>query len=151
MTSEALLADLRVRGVELSVEGDQLRCRGPRGWHNAELLAGLRLHKPELVHHLRGDTDRLVTSVLDTVMDADFSEVMQTAVLVRSRLFGGREVWIALSDEAAAQILSEEQQRDEPRPVLRQTDVQHVAGKSREMIDAVLRVAAVFPSSRVIQ
>ena len=143
--------DLRVRGVEVSVEGDQLRCRGPRGWQAPELLAGLREHKPAIVRHIRRDADRQVADDPDTVQIFDFSEVVNTAVLVRSRLFGGREVWIALSDEAAAQILSEEQQRDEPRPVLRQTDLKRLDGMSEDLVRAVLNVAAAFPGARILQ
>ena len=102
MNAAALVDDLRVqRGVELSVDGDDLCCRGPRGWHDPELLADLRAHKPELVRHLR---------------QVDFCEVLGSTVLIRSHRLNGREVWIALSDEAATQILREEQNRDEPGP-----------------------------------
>ena len=151
MKQAALLEDLRALGVELTVEGDQLRCRGPRGWQDPELLAGLREHKPELVRHLLRDADGQDANDSDAVLGIDFSECAQAAVLVRSRLFGERDVWIALSDEAAAQILSEEQQRDQPRPVLRQGDVHRLAGKSEDMVRAVLDVAAVFPGAKVMQ
>jgi len=150
VNQSALLEDLRALGVELTVEGDQLRCRGPRGWQNPNLLGDLREHKRALIRRilLDGDQQADPPKAVDRI---DFSAELQTAVLIRSHLFGGREVWIALSDEAAAEILSEEQRRADPRPVLRQADVQRLAGKSPELIAAVLRVAAVFPGSRVIQ
>ena len=69
---------------------------------------------------------------------------------MNSRKFG-REIWIALSDETAAELLIEEQQRNEPRPVLRQADVKRLDGMSEHLVRAVLNVAAVFPGARIIQ
>ena len=53
MSTAALLAELRSNGVELSVEGDQLRCRAPKGALSPELLARIRENKPAIVEALR--------------------------------------------------------------------------------------------------
>ena len=48
MNSDALIVDLRNRGVELTVDGDHLRYRAPRGTLSADDLATLRSHKSEI-------------------------------------------------------------------------------------------------------
>ena len=49
MTPQALLADLRALGVELTAEGDQLRYRAPSGTMTPDLRRQLRSHKAELL------------------------------------------------------------------------------------------------------
>jgi hypothetical protein len=53
MTTLALLAELRARGVALRVEGGQLLARGVNGV--PELVALIREHKPELIAALESE------------------------------------------------------------------------------------------------
>lgn len=54
MTAEALLANLRERGVILTIAaGDRLRVEAPRGMMTAELRAALAGHKPQIIEQLR--------------------------------------------------------------------------------------------------
>ena len=57
---------------------------------------------------------------------------------------------MALSDEAAAELLIEEQRRDQPRPVLMASDVGRLQGKSQKAIQAALNISAVF-HAKVLQ
>ena len=52
MTAAELLAELRRRGVKLTVNGDRLRYEAPRGALTPELLEAMRQHKPELLRLL---------------------------------------------------------------------------------------------------
>ncbi len=53
MTTLALLAELRRRGVVLEASGDRLRYRAPAGTMTAELRAALAAHKDALLEVLR--------------------------------------------------------------------------------------------------
>lgn len=55
MTPESLLADLRQRGVHVVADGDDLRCRAPRGALTNADLAALREHKATLIAQLGQD------------------------------------------------------------------------------------------------
>ena len=134
MNPAALLDDLGNRGANLTIDGDNLRYRWPRGSVTPYLVDQLRIHKREILKTLK----------------ADFMEAEPLAYLVRSRKFG-RDVWVALSAEIATEILIEEQQRESPRPVLRQSDLMRLDGMSERRIRAVLNVAAVFPGARILQ
>ena len=52
MSATALLPDLKKRGVELSIDGDRLRWRAPRGIMTAETVETLRRHKPAIIESL---------------------------------------------------------------------------------------------------
>ena len=52
-SSHSLLADLQKRGVKVVAEGQQLRCRGPRGALTPADLDELRTHKSEILAELR--------------------------------------------------------------------------------------------------
>ena len=52
MTSAALIAELRSRGVALVPDGDRLRCR-PKSSLTEDDLAALRANKPEVLRLLR--------------------------------------------------------------------------------------------------
>jgi hypothetical protein len=134
MNTATLLDDLGSRGANLTIDGDNLRYRWPRGSVTPYLVGQLRIHKREILR----------------VLKADFLEEEPVAYLVRSRRFA-RDVWIALSSEVAAEILIEEQQRESPRPVLRQSDLMRLDGMSEDLVRAVLNVAAVFPGARILQ
>ena len=54
MTAETLIADLRARGVTLTPEGPNLRCR-PKSALSAEDLEQLRRHKAEVLAALLGE------------------------------------------------------------------------------------------------
>src|SRR5438093_1386912 len=49
MTPEALLDDLRARGVQVAADGDRLRYRAPKGSLTPELRRALRDHKARLL------------------------------------------------------------------------------------------------------
>jgi len=134
MNAAALLSNLRNRDVELTADSGNLRYRGPRGSVSRFHLGQLRIHKREILR----------------IIKAEFSEEEPVAYLIRSRKFG-RDVWVALSSEIAAEILIEEQQRESPRPVLRQSDLKRLDGMSEDLVRAVLNVAAVFPGARILQ
>jgi hypothetical protein len=90
---------------------------------------------------------------LGEVEAAPIAEARQQigAVLIRSARFD-REVWIAFSEETAAELQAEEAERAEPRPVLTPSDVMKLKDKSEETIRVVLDTLAVFPrSSRLVQ
>jgi hypothetical protein len=71
-------------------------------------------------------------------------------VRLYSRRFD-QEVWIALSEDMAAELRAEEAGRPEPRPVLTPSDVMKLKDKRKETIRAVLNALAVFPGSGVVQ
>ena len=53
MSLETLVTTLEERAIELSVEGEDLRCRAPKGALTAELKREIALHKSEIVALLR--------------------------------------------------------------------------------------------------
>ncbi|MBT4504184.1 MAG: hypothetical protein HOC74_41015 [Gemmatimonadetes bacterium] len=53
MTASILLSDLEVRGIHLSIDGDQLHLDAPVGALTPELRTTLAAHKAELLAHLR--------------------------------------------------------------------------------------------------
>ena len=71
------------------------------------------------------------------------------AVLIRSPRFG--EVWVALDPSLIDELASEERARPRPRPVLSAADLALLAGKPEAMLRAVLKVAATFPGTWVLQ
>lgn len=52
MTTEQLLSELRTLDIQLSVEGDRLRCSAPRGRLSGDLEQRIAAHKPELIRAL---------------------------------------------------------------------------------------------------
>ena len=52
----ALLDELRNRGVRITVEGENLRCRGPKSALTPELCEKLRRHKADLLQIARADS-----------------------------------------------------------------------------------------------
>lgn len=61
MTLAELLAQLAGQGIELWVEGDNLRFRAPKGALTPALRDALVAHKPELIIHLREQSRQAVT------------------------------------------------------------------------------------------
>src|SRR5215211_7372604 len=59
MTTNELLVRLQQLGVALAAEGDQLRCRAPKGVLTAELREALATNKVELLTCLRAAADAL--------------------------------------------------------------------------------------------
>jgi hypothetical protein len=168
MSAAALVSAFRARGVELIPDGGALRYRAPRGVLTDADLEALRAHKAALLAELRGQPDRpdhLGAVGGDDVGDHDHlvggdhdlaaGPVLETreqpgAVLIRSARFG-RDVWLALTEDMAAELRAEEAERPEPRPVLTPADVARLRGKPAEAVRAVLEVAAVFGTARVLQ
>ena len=56
MTPDKIITAMRQRGVQLWVEGEQLRYKGDRGTLTAEVLAELTGRKAELMAYLRAAT-----------------------------------------------------------------------------------------------
>ena len=69
------------------------------------------------------------------------------AVLIRSAAFG--PVWLALDPATADEIRAEEQQRDEPCPVLAPEDVAHMESMSERAIRGALAIIKIFPAARI--
>jgi hypothetical protein len=64
MTAASILADLRVAGITITRDGDNLRLRAAPGVALAPYLEVVRAHKPALLTALRGDpADALVSSL----------------------------------------------------------------------------------------
>jgi hypothetical protein len=68
------------------------------------------------------------------------------AVLLKTQ-FG--EVWVVLEGRLLAELRAEEQERPDPRPVLRADQVLRLRGKSEAAIRAVLDTLAVFPEAEI--
>ena len=60
------VTELQALGVQLSVDGDRLRCRGPEAVLTVEVRAKLAAHKAELLEYLRPTTPN--TPPLPTVI-----------------------------------------------------------------------------------
>ena len=71
------------------------------------------------------------------------------AVLIRSAKFG--PVWLALDPAVAAAIRAEEQQRDEPAPVITAEDVAHMESMSERAIRGALAIIKIFPAARIVK
>ncbi len=142
MIAAALLSDLRQRGVELTAEGDQLRYRARKGTLRPADLEILREHKLSLLDALREDAgeDLAAAPIAETRSEPG-------AVLIRSPRYG--EVWLALTEDMAADLRAEEQPRETPRAVLTPTDIAALAGKSETAIKATLEVFRIFGEARV--
>jgi hypothetical protein len=52
-----LLTDLRMRGVQIGLDGDEIVCRAPRGTMTPEDLAALRTLKPAITRCLLADVE----------------------------------------------------------------------------------------------
>ncbi len=61
------------------------------------------------------------------------------------------EIRVALDLSSLTRLLEEEKAQERPGPVLTLDDVARLWGKSPEAVQAVLRVAAVFPGAKVIR
>jgi hypothetical protein len=133
VSPHALLGELRNRGVHLSVEGDALRYRGPRGALTPELREAVAANKPELVRLLSPSN-----------LDADAGEL--AAVMLRKTVIGG--VWLVADDEALA---------DHPDiirsglPVFLFSEVEQLRGKTPAELKAFGMMKAAFPTSRLVQ
>ena len=53
MSVAPLVEELVGKGVRLSVEGGELKCRGPKSALTPEIVARLKAHKAEVIAHLR--------------------------------------------------------------------------------------------------
>ena len=53
MTVDQLLAELRHKNIQLWLDGDRLRYRGPESAMTSDLLARIRGHRDAIVEHLR--------------------------------------------------------------------------------------------------
>ena len=53
MNVAPLVEELAGKGVRLSVEGGELKCRGPKSALTPEILANLKAHRAEVIAHLR--------------------------------------------------------------------------------------------------
>ena len=71
------------------------------------------------------------------------------AVLIRSDTFG--PVWLALDPATAAEIRAEEEQRDQPCPVITAEDVAHMESMSERAIRGVLAIIKIFPAARIVK
>lgn len=96
-----------------------------------------------------------VTTIAESADDLAGGPIIETrfdlgAVRIESSRFG-QGVWLALTEDMATELRSEEIQRDEPRPVLLPEDLARLKGKSAAAIRAALEIFTVFPGSRVIQ
>ena len=133
MTPHAILAELRNRGVHLTVEGDALRYRGPRGALTPDLRQAVAHHKPELV--------RLLST---SALDADAGEV--AAVKLRNTAIG--DVWLVADAEALAEhpdILRS------GLPLFFFDELEERRGKTPAELKAIGMVKAIFPTGRVLQ
>ena len=146
MSAASLVADLRRRGVELSAAGDRIRYRAPRGTLTEADLAAIRAHRDEVLAELRQAGRPEDDLAADPILEARQG---LGAVLLHSRRFG--ELWLALTEPMAAEVRAEEARRPEPRPVLLPQDVIALKGNSEAAVRAVLEVASVFPSARIVQ
>jgi hypothetical protein len=52
MSVAPLVEELVGKGVRLSVEGDELKCRGPKSALTPEVISLLKAHKAEVISHL---------------------------------------------------------------------------------------------------
>ena len=138
-----LLADLQSRGVQVVAEGQQLRCRGPRGALRPADLDRLKAHKTEILAELHHTEAAELTG--GKIVEARHE---LGAVLIRSNRLDG-ELWVALDPGMAAELRAEEQARETPRPVLLPEDVAALRGKPEAMIRATLNVLAVFPGAQI--
>jgi amino acid adenylation domain-containing protein len=70
MTASELLADFSRRGVQLWADGDEVRCRAPKGVLTPEMRAVLSEEKAEILALLRQRTDEDRDSPLPTIVPA---------------------------------------------------------------------------------
>ncbi len=139
MRAQALLEELRGRGVTLEARGDRLRFK-PVNAVPPEMLAKLRARKQEILAELTQDRESIEP-------EAQLPEAGPPgAVLVASPRYG--EVWIALDDSVATSLRDEEQHRETPRPVLTPEDLEYLLGRSERAIHVALDLRAVFPVGR---
>lgn len=139
MRAQALLEELRGRGVTLEARGDRLRFK-PVNAVPPEMLAKLRARKQEILAELTQGREPIEP-------EAQIPEAGPPgAVLIDSHRYG--EVWIALEDSVAASLRDEEQHRETPRPVLTPEDLEYLRGRSEGTIRIALDLRAVFPVGR---
>jgi hypothetical protein len=69
------------------------------------------------------------------------------AVLLRSPQYG--EVWVVLEGSLLGELRAEEQERPDPRAVLRTDQILRLRGKSEAAIRAVLNTLAAFPEAEI--
>lgn len=61
--AESLLADLSMRDIDVTVDGDRLRCRGPKGALTPDLDARITVLKPALIARLEAQEDAIAWRV----------------------------------------------------------------------------------------
>lgn len=89
MKTNALIEELQGLGVELWVEGEQLRFRAPMGVLDEAQMAALRAHKTEVIEYLGRETAELVAADENARYEPfPLTEVQEAYLLGRSESFG---------------------------------------------------------------
>jgi TubC N-terminal docking domain len=70
VTAEGLLQTLRTRGAEIAVDRGALRLRAPKGMLTAEVSAGLREHRADLLVLLRAGVTDWATAYVSVIIAA---------------------------------------------------------------------------------
>jgi hypothetical protein len=131
-----LLNDLRGRGAEVRIAGEQLVVRVPRGSASAELRRTIAAHKQALVALLASG---------DALEEAPVTDVEPAAYRLRTRRFG--DVWL-VPDEGVSDFRRSHRAGD--LPVISFTEIVRLRGKSVAAIRAVLEAKRAFPEARVL-
>lgn len=148
MTCEALIAELRARGVHLDPAGDRLRVDAPKEVLTEDLLAELRSHKAEILEALQkpqpvkdalpgGVDDRQLSLLAMETAAMSLGEFAEAGLVaeVRSRVLD--EVVLFASDDAVVDP-------GERRVVYRACELRELVGMRPEDLRFVHRVKKVF-------
>ena len=133
MNAAALLQELSSSGVEIRSNGDRIFVR-PRARASAEQKEALLRHKAEVIQLLKCPSPQA----------APESE----QVRVFSRLLG-EEVWIADSDESAAELESELAKSGDRRLVFTAAEVVLLEGMLAADLAALMQLKRAFPGARL--
>lgn len=163
-TATEILTELKNLGVDLSVDGSDLRWRAPRGVMRPDLQQSLAEKKAAIMamllelpkpkdaaaaqEQLSDDVGSLVRPNMPSAALTDLAAGPITAVLIKSTVLDGALIWMVVDDDALS---------DHPDilrsglPVFFFDEVEQLRGKTAAELAAIGLVKSVFPTGRVLQ
>jgi TubC N-terminal docking domain len=164
VTLQAILSEVRNCGVRLSVEGEGLRYRAPRGALTPQLRQALTESKADIINALLTGEGRkqsnAAKSELGTLEDnlplrgssrptsTDLAAGEIGAVLMKSAVLDNELVWLVANYEA----LSEHPDIIRSGyPVFFFEEVEHLRRKSPDELRVIAETKRCFPTGRVLQ
>jgi len=140
MTAAAIIAELQNRGIQLTVDGDQLQFRAPRGALTPELRGAIGKCKAEIVSLLKATAiqTKRTPPTLQDLLEMGIAELgtLDVALEIRTELLNGT-IWL-VSNEGSKQYV------DKPGAVYTAREAMLISGLPEDVVLQIHRFKARF-------